>query len=209
MLKPLVFVLALVPLPFVAWRAVGNTNPIEAAEIGTGVWALRFVALTLLITPLRRLTGWNELIRYRRMLGLFAFFYATVHLSVYVGLDMFFAVGDIVADIVKRPWITIGMATWLLLVPLAITSTSGMIRRLGGRRWRLLHRLVYLVAVGGTVHYLLAVKKDIRAPLLYVVLFAALLGYRLWMRLAPAAAPRGGGVAPGSPRRLNGVAEER
>lgn len=192
-LKPLVFLLALVPLPLVAWQALRNANPIQAAEIGTGVWALRFVALTLLITPLRRLSGWNELIRYRRMLGLFAFFYATVHLSIYIGLDMFFAVGDIAADVVKRPWITIGMATWLLLVPLALTSTSGMIRRLGGRRWRMLHRLVYLVAVGGTLHYLLAVKKDIRLPVIYGIIFAALLGYRLWMRMGPMAARREGG----------------
>lgn len=165
------------------WQAVNDglgANPIEAIELRTGRWALRFIIITLAVTPLRRLTGWNELIKYRRMLGLFAFFYATLHLSAFIGLDMFFDVSDIVEDIVKHPYITIGMATWLLLLPLAITSTKGWVRRLGGRRWNKLHRLIYVAAITGTIHYLWAVKKDTFLPLVYLGIIAALLAWRVW-----------------------------
>jgi len=169
-----------------------GANPIEEVELRTGRWALRFIAITLAVTPLRRLTGWNEVIKYRRMLGLFAFFYATLHLIAFIGLDMFFDVGDIVEDIVKHPYITIGMATWLLLLPLAITSTKGWVRRLGGKRWNRLHQLIYVAAITGTVHYLWAVKKDTFLPLVYLGIIGALLAWRLWAWLARrrARAPR-------------------
>ncbi|CAN5653778.1 protein-methionine-sulfoxide reductase heme-binding subunit MsrQ [soil metagenome] len=182
-LKPLVFAAALLPLALLVWDGLAGglgANPIEAIELRTGRWALRFIAITLAVTPLRRITGWNEVIRYRRMLGLFAFFYATLHLSAFIGLDMFFDVGDIVEDIVKHPYITIGMLTWLLLLPLAITSTKGWVRRLGGRRWNRLHRLIYVAAITGTVHYLWAVKKDTFLPLVYLTIIGALLAWRLW-----------------------------
>lgn len=179
------FVLALVPAIWVAsGLALGTlgAEPIEKAQQETGVWALRFLVLTLAITPLRRLTGWNELVQYRRMLGLFAFFYAALHLTNYLALDQFFHLPVIVEDILKRPWITIGMVSFLLLVPLAATSTKGWIRRLGGRRWQRLHRLVYLAAAGGALHFFLAVKKDVREPLIYAAIIAALLGTRAWWK---------------------------
>jgi sulfoxide reductase heme-binding subunit YedZ len=136
------------------------------------------LAITLAITPARRIFGWNALAKYRRMLGLFVFFYATVHVTMYLGLDMVGDVGLIVEDIIEHKYITIGMAAYLMLIPLAVTSTKGWIRRLG-RRWQKLHRLVYVVAVAGTVHYLWAVKKDTFLPLVYLTIFIVLLGYRL------------------------------
>ena len=182
-LKALAFAICLVPLAFLVKDALTDglgANPIEELELRTGRWALRFLAATLAITPLRRISGWNELIKFRRMLGLFAFFYATIHLGTYIGLDMFFDFDDIVEDVIEHPYVTVGMATWLLLLPLAITSTRGWVRRLGGRRWNRLHRLVYVAAIGGTVHYLWAVKKDTYLPLVYFTVFAVLLGWRLW-----------------------------
>jgi sulfoxide reductase heme-binding subunit YedZ len=176
-----------VPLALLVWDGFSGglgANPIEEIELRTGRWALRFIAITLAVTPLRRITGWNEAIKYRRMLGLFAFFYATLHLSAFIGLDMFFDVSDIVEDIVKHPYITIGMATWLLLLPLAITSTKGWIRRLGGKRWNRLHQLIYVAAITGTIHYLWAVKKDTFLPLVYLTIMGGLLGWRLWDWLA-------------------------
>jgi methionine sulfoxide reductase heme-binding subunit len=193
LLKPVVFVASLVPLALMARAALTGglgANPIEEAEIRTGLWTLRFVAFTLAITPLRRALHWNALIRVRRMVGLFAFFYGTIHLSMWVGVDMFFDFGDMAHDLVKHRFIYVGMATWLTFVPLAITSTRGWIRRLGGRRWNRLHQLVYLTAIGGTTHYLWAVKKDTYHPLVYFALFAVLLGWRVVVRLrARAAAP--------------------
>ncbi|HEX5438185.1 MAG TPA: protein-methionine-sulfoxide reductase heme-binding subunit MsrQ [Gemmatimonadaceae bacterium] len=182
--RPLIFAVCLIPFALLAWNAYHDNlgaNPIEALEIHTGVWTLRFLVITLSITPARKLLGWNGLARYRRMLGLFTFFYACVHLSMYIGVDMFFNVHDILHDIVKHPYITVGMASFLMLLPLAVTSTAGWVKRLGGRRWVALHRLIYLIAVGGTLHYMWAVKKDIRDPLIYASIFAALLGYRLWI----------------------------
>lgn len=175
--------MSLVPLAFLIWNGYNDNlgaNPIEEVQLRTGRWALRFIAITLAVTPLRRITGWHEVIKYRRMLGLFAFFYATLHLSNYVGLDMFFDVGDIVEDIVKHLYVTIGMATWLLLLPLAITSTKGWVRRLGGKRWNRLHQLIYVAAITGTIHYLWAVKKDTFLPLVYLTVIASLLGWRVW-----------------------------
>lgn len=185
LLKPAIFALSFLPAALLAWNALHDAlgaNPIERLELETGRWTLRFLAATLAISPLRRATGWNELIKLRRMLGLFTFSYATLHLSMFIGLDMFFDVGDIVEDVAEHLYITVGMATYLLLIPLAVTSTKGWIRRLGGRRWQRLHQLVYLAAIGGTVHYLWAVKKDTLNPLIYAAIFAVLLGVRLWWK---------------------------
>ena len=191
--KPLVWILCLLPAALLGWnlwlalRGEPNSlgaEPVEKLQQETGEWALRFLALTLAVTPARRLLGWGWAVRYRRMLGLFAFFYAALHLANFIGLDHFFAGADIAEDILERPWITIGMVSFLLLVPLAITSTKASIRWLGGRRWNRLHQLVYLAAAGGTLHFLLAVKKDLREPIIYAAIFGALLGVRLWWRLA-------------------------
>jgi len=179
--KPAVFLAALLPLAWIAWKyAHGRlgANPIRELEIETGLWTLRMLAITLTITPFRRATGWNGIQKYRRMLGLFTFFYASVHLSMWAGVDWFFAWGDMWHEIVKHKYILIGMLTWLIMVPLAITSTTGWVRRLG-KRWTRLHRLVYVAAITGTIHYLWAVKKDTFFPLVYLAVFALLLAYRL------------------------------
>jgi sulfoxide reductase heme-binding subunit YedZ len=183
LVKPIVFAASLIPLAYLAWMAAANdlgANPIEKIEDFFGKWALRFLMFTLAVTPARRLFGWNALVRYRRMLGLFAFFYACLHVSSYIGLDMYFDVGDIVDDVIDRLWITIGMATFLMLVALAVTSTKGWIRRLGGARWNRLHQLTYVVAVTGSIHYLLSVKKDIEEPLLFGAIFGAIFFLRWW-----------------------------
>lgn len=177
-LKPLVFILSLLPTMYLWWAgATGQlgANPIEALIRGHGDWALRFFLITLAVTPARLLTGWHGLIRFRRMLGLFAFFYAAIHLLGYVVLDQFFAWPAILADILKRPYITVGMSALLLLVPLAATSTRRMQRRLGGRRWQALHRLVYPAAALAVLHFYLMVKADTREPLVYAALLALLL----------------------------------
>ena len=169
------------PLAHLALQLQGNglgANPIRELEIQTGLWTLRLLAVTLSITPIRRTFGWNGVAKYRRMLGLFTFFYACVHLSMWAGVDWFFAWGDMWQEIVKHKYILIGMLTWLILLPLAITSTTGWVRRLG-KRWVKLHRLVYVAAVTGTVHYLWAVKKDTFFPAVYFAVFAMLLAYRL------------------------------
>lgn len=186
LVKPLLFVAALGPLAYLAWGALSNglgANPIETITRETGTWTLRFVVLTLAVTPVRRLIAWNDAIRFRRMLGLFAFFYGTLHLVTYVWLDQFFDWPGIVKDVYKRPFITAGATAFLLMVPLALTSTAGMIRRLGGRTWRRLHRLVYVTAAAGVVHYWWLVKADIRRPRNYAVIVAVLLGYRLYAAL--------------------------
>ncbi|MFO1420885.1 MAG: protein-methionine-sulfoxide reductase heme-binding subunit MsrQ [Candidatus Competibacteraceae bacterium] len=180
--KPLVFAASLLPLAWIiwlGWQGQLGANPVETLSHRTGDWSLRFLLLTLAVTPLRRLTGRNGLIKFRRMLGLFAFFYVCLHLGVYLVFDQFFDWGAIVADIAKRPYITVGFTGWLLLIPLAVTSTHGMIRRLG-RNWQRLHRLVYLIGVLGVLHYLWLVKADLTEPLLYGGILGALLGYRLW-----------------------------
>lgn len=169
------------PAGLLAWQVTHDqlgANPIRELEIQTGLWTLRFLAITLSVTPARRLSGWNGIQKYRRMLGLFTFFYATIHLSMWAGVDWFFAWGDMWQEIVKHKYILIGMLTWLVMLPLAITSTKGWVRRLG-KRWTKLHRLVYVAAVTGTIHYLWAVKKDTFFPLVYFGVFAVLLGFRL------------------------------
>jgi sulfoxide reductase heme-binding subunit YedZ len=180
----MVWALSLLPLAWLGWGAFTDglgTNPVDVITDQTGTWALVFLLASLAVTPVRRLTGWNRVIRLRRLLGLFAFFYASLHFGAYLWLDQFFAWGYILEDVLERPFITAGFAAYLLLVPLAVTSTTGMIRRLGGKRWRRLHWLVYLIAVLSVVHFLwlAEAKSDIRDPLLFAAVLVLLLGLRL------------------------------
>lgn len=180
--KPLVFALSSVPIAWLAWSALGGdlgANPIEAVNRHLGDWALRFILIGLAITPLCESFGWKALAHFRRMIGLFAFFYAVLHATSYVALDQFFAWGEIWADILKRNYITVGVISLSLLTPLAVTSTNGMIKRLGGRRWRKLHRLVYPASVAAVFHFFMMVKADLKEPLLYAAVLALLLGFRM------------------------------
>lgn len=180
-LKPLVFVLALLPLLFLLWAIRAGDlgpNPVETVLHTTGDWALRFLLITLAMTPLRRLTGLTLWLRFRRMMGLYAFFYACLHFLVWLGLDRQFDWSGMLEDVVKRPYITVGFLAFLLLLPLAITSTKGMMRRLG-RRWQRLHRLVYGIGILGVLHYLWLVKADYLEPGIYALLLAILLASRL------------------------------
>ena len=182
-----IFALALVPLGILAWRGATDgfsANPIEDITHFTGDWTLRFLLITLSVTPLRRLTGWNRLLRYRRMLGLFAFFYASLHFLTWLVLDQFFDWDEIVKDIAKRPFITVGFSAFLLLVPLAITSNNRMVQKLGAR-WRTLHKLVYVIGTLGVLHFLWLVKADVREPVIYALVLITLLVLRLpapWRR---------------------------
>ena len=190
-LKPALFLLCLLPLVLLGMRAFRHglgANPIEAITHFTGDWTLRFLLITLAITPARRLLRWPDLIRFRRMLGLWAFFYGTLHLTTWMWLDKFFDPADMWADLIKRRFITMGMTGFALMIPLAITSTTGWIRRLG-KRWQQLHRLIYFSAAAGVIHYWWLVKSDIRLPLLYGAILALLIGSRV-LRSRPA--PRGG-----------------
>ena len=183
-LKVSVFLLCMVPLAILSLETFGvagmslGANPIEELIHRCGKWGLKFLLITLAVTPLQRMTGWNWLVRFRRMLGLFAFFYILLHFLVYAGLDQRFDLTAIVEDIAERPYITIGMTALVLLIPLAVTSTNGMMRRLG-RRWKKLHRLVYPIAILGVWHFYWQVKLDTLEPMIYAALLAALLGYRL------------------------------
>jgi methionine sulfoxide reductase heme-binding subunit len=180
--KAAIFVLCLAPacrLGYRAWTGDLTPNPIEYITHFTGDWAIRLVVITLAVTPLRKLLHLPDLIRFRRMLGLFAFFYASLHFSTWFGLDKFFDVHEILADFVKRRFIFAGLAAFLSMVPLAVTSTKGWIRRMGGRRWQLLHRLIYFTGIAAVVHYYWLVKSDIRLPALYGSLVAILLVYRV------------------------------
>ncbi len=183
-IKGLLFLICLLPLVQLLWHALAGhaVNPIEDLTRGLGTWTLRFLLITLCVSPLRALGAPGWLLRLRRMLGLYAFFYACLHLLTYLWLDQFFDWAAIVRDIVKRPFITVGMATFLLLVPLAATSTNAMIRRLGGRRWQRLHRLIYPAALLAVLHFTWMVKVDITEPALYGALVAILLGLRAWWR---------------------------
>ncbi|MGH9942412.1 MAG: sulfite oxidase heme-binding subunit YedZ [Pyrinomonadaceae bacterium] len=181
-IKLVMFVNALVPLVLLAWDAWRKNlgaNPVEFATRATGVLTLLFLLISLSITPLRKLTGAYWLIKFRRMLGLYAFFYGCLHLLTYVWFDKFFALREIVKDTFTRPFILVGMASFLLLVPLAVTSTNQMIKRLGGKRWARLHKLVYAVAAGGVLHYYMIVKSDTRAPVAFAAVLALLLIYRI------------------------------
>lgn len=200
MAKAVLFLVCLIPLARLAWLGYSDglgANPIEFITRSTGTWTLVLLLATLSITPLRRLTGYNALIRLRRMLGLFAFFYACLHFTTYIWLDQFFDWASILKDIKKRPFITVGFACFVLLLPLAATSTNAMMRRLG-RRWQQLHRLVYLIGIGGVVHYWWLVKKDITQPALYALVLALLLGYRLtiWAQARKRAAPPSTPITP-------------
>ncbi|MFO1434769.1 MAG: protein-methionine-sulfoxide reductase heme-binding subunit MsrQ [Candidatus Competibacteraceae bacterium] len=177
--KTILFFLGLLPPATLFWRGLG-ANPVETLTHHTGTWGLRFLLLTLAVTPLRRLSGWNWLLRYRRMLGLFAFFYALLHFATYLVFDQFFDPAAIARDVLKRPYITIGFLAFVLLIPLAVTSTNKMIRRLGARRWQHLHRLVYPIGLLVILHYFWLVKADLSRPLLYGAVLALLLGYRIW-----------------------------
>jgi methionine sulfoxide reductase heme-binding subunit len=189
LLKPLIFIASLVPLAgliFIVLTGRTSANPAEDILLTTGIWAFRFLLVTLAITPLRRITGWNVLIQYRRMLGLFAFFYACAHLTSYLVFDQVAmesgALGRVVADVVKRPFITAGMTAFALMLPLALTSTKGWIRRLG-RRWQILHRLAYGAGIAAAVHYLWKVKVIIGSPVYYAAFLALLLTFRLVWRI--------------------------
>ena len=186
-LKPAVFLLCLVPVLWLAYRAFTGglgANPIEAVTRELGDWALRFILIALAVTPVRLVTGWTAIGRLRRMLGLFAFFYVVLHFSSYIGLDQFFFWPGIWQDIVKRVYITLGLGAVLLLIPLAVTSTDKMIKRLGGRRWRQLHRLVYPAAVLGVIHFFMMIKADYTEPTIYALILAGLFGIRLYKKWA-------------------------
>jgi sulfoxide reductase heme-binding subunit YedZ len=185
-IKAALFVACLIPLALLAWRGAHNglgANPIEYITRSTGWWTLSFLLTTLLVTPLRLVTGWNWLLRLRRMLGLYAFFYASLHFTTYIWLDQFFDWSSVVKDVIKRPFITVGFTAFVLLLPLAATSTNAMVRRLGARRWQLLHRLVYAIAMCGVIHFWWLVKKDITEPLVFAALLAVLLGARVLFRV--------------------------
>jgi sulfoxide reductase heme-binding subunit YedZ len=190
-LKPLLCTACVWPLASLLWGLFTDNlgaNPIRAITLETGTWTLRFLVLTLVITPLRRLSRWSDAIRLRRMLGLFAFFYGTLHFTTYLWLDQFFDVPSIVTDVMKRPFITVGFLAFLGLLPLALTSTAGWIRQLGGRNWQRLHRLIYVSAVCGVLHYWWLVKADVQRPQIYATLIGVLLLYRLavaYRRRAP------------------------
>jgi methionine sulfoxide reductase heme-binding subunit len=186
--KTLVFLACATPAVWLAVRTLTGRlgiNPVEDLELTTGIWALRFLVFTLLVTPVRRVTGWNRIIQYRRMLGLFAFFYASVHFAIYIGVDQFFAFEFILKDVAKRPFITMGFTAFVLMIPLAVTSTKGWIRRLG-RRWQVLHRLIYVSGACAAIHYLWKVKVIIGSPVYYAVAVGLLLAFRLLWQLRSA-----------------------
>jgi sulfoxide reductase heme-binding subunit YedZ len=191
--KPAVFVVALSPFLWLTFRGLTgrlSANPIEDITLTTGIWALRWLLVSLAVTPVRRVTGWQRVIQFRRMFGLFAFFYATMHVLTYLVLDQGLAFEFILPDIVKRPYITAGMTAFTLMVPLAVTSTKGWIRRLG-RKWQLLHRLVYVSAAAACLHFLWKVKVAIGEPVYYALILGSLLAFRLLWRFRPNAGARG------------------
>jgi sulfoxide reductase heme-binding subunit YedZ len=180
--KAVLFLICLVPFVSLVWRAFHSglgANPVEFVQHATGDWTLRFLVFTLSITPLRKLLNLPDLIRFRRMLGLFAFFYVCLHFLTYIGPDQSFQLGGMWKDVQKRRFITVGFTAFVLLIPLALTSTAGWVRRLGGRRWQMLHRAIYVSAVCGVIHYYWLVKSDVRKPLFYAALVAILLAWRL------------------------------
>jgi methionine sulfoxide reductase heme-binding subunit len=188
--KVAVLVNGVVPLAFLFWdvyhKQVG-ANPLEFVTRTTGMLTLTFLFLTLAVTPMRRITGANWLVKFRRLLGLYAFFYGFLHLLTYVWFDRFFSLRSMITDIGKRPFIAVGMTTFVLLIPLAVTSTNRMVKRLGGKRWMRLHRLVYLAGAGGVLHFWMLVKSDVRLPLTFGFLLLLLLGYRLLVKYFPPA----------------------
>jgi methionine sulfoxide reductase heme-binding subunit len=190
-IKASVFVLALVPFARLIYLTLTQqfVEPLEAITRGTGDWVLYFLCITLAVTPLRRFTGWNWLVRLRRMVGLFAFFYACLHFMTFLWFDHFFDLAEMWKDVLKRPFITVGFIAFVLLVPLAVTSTNGMVKRLGGKRWQWLHRLVYLIAPLGILHFwwMKAGKHDFIQPIIFGLVVAALLGLRVYWKAAKSA----------------------
>lgn len=197
--KIVIFVNALVPLVLLLWdlyqKRVGP-NPLEFATRTTGMLTLIFLSLTVAVTPLRKIFGVNSLVKFRRMLGLFAFFYGALHLLTYLWFDRLFNLLSVGQDVARRPFILIGMMAFILMVPLAITSTNKMVKRLGGKRWALLHRLTYLAAVAGVIHFWMLVKSDTRLPLTFGFIVLFLLGYRLFVKYAPPTPPAGANLFP-------------
>jgi sulfoxide reductase heme-binding subunit YedZ len=186
--KPAVFILCLMPLASLGWDALHHgltANPIEYITHATGDWTLRLIVITLAITPLRKLLGLPDLVRFRRMLGLFAFFYGCLHFTTYIWLDKFFDLAEMWKDVAKRPFITIGFTAFVLMIPLALTSTAGWIRRLGGKNWQLLHRAIYIIAIAGVIHYYWLVKSAVVRPLTYGAVVAVLLLWRVADKLRP------------------------
>ena len=191
--KVVVFVNSLVPLVLLLsdlYRKRVGPNPLDFATKTTGMLTLIFLSLTVAITPLRKIFGVNSLVKVRRMLGLFAFFYGALHLLTYIWFDRAFNFVSVAQDVAKRPFILAGMTAFVLMVPLAITSTNKMVKRLGGRRWATLHRLVYLSAVAGVIHFWMLVKSDVRLPLTFAFIVLFLLGYRLFVKYAPTQQPQ-------------------
>lgn len=189
--KPIVWILCLLPLAFLIYDGFTDNltaNPIEKITNTTGIWTLRLIVASLLVTPLRWATGINQLINYRRVIGLFAFFYGTIHFTVFFFLDHQFDFGAMWTDVLKRPYIAAGFAAFVLMIPLAITSTTGWIRRMGGRKWNLLHKLIYITALAAVLHYYLKVKLDGSYPVYYGIGVAFLLGFRAWRYFAKRAA---------------------
>ena len=187
--KLVVFINSLVPLILLLWdlyRKRVGPNPLEFATRTTGMLTLIFLSLTVAVTPLRKIFGINSLVKFRRMLGLFAFFYGALHLLTYVWFDRLFNLLSVGQDVVRRPFILLGMIAFVLMIPLAITSTNKMVKRLGGKRWARLHRLVYFAAIAGVVHFWMLVKSDIRLPLTFGFILLFLLGFRLLAKYAPA-----------------------
>ena len=184
--KVVIFLNALVPLALLLWdvyRKRVGVNPVEFMTRTTGMLTLIFLMITLALTPARKVTGANWIVKFRRMLGLYAFFYGTLHLITYVWFDRYFNLRSVVSDVVQRPFIAIGMTAFFLMAPLALTSTNQMIKRLGGKRWAKLHRLVYLAGIAGVVHFWMLVKSDIRLPLTFAFILFLLLGYRVLVRI--------------------------
>jgi sulfoxide reductase heme-binding subunit YedZ len=191
-IKVIVFLLALVPLARIGLLAGNSADPLEFITHGTGDWALYLLCITLAVTPVRRLSGLNWLLKLRRMLGLFAFFYASLHFMTFIWFDHFFDVQAIWKDVLKRPFITVGFAAFVLLIPLAATSTNAMVRRLGGKRWQALHRLIYVIAPLAILHYwwMKAAKNNIGKPMLFAFIVAGLLVLRLYLNRAKVQAAR-------------------
>lgn len=193
--KLVLFVNSLVPLVLLFWdlyhKRVGP-NPLEFATRTTGMLTLIFLSLTVAVTPLRKIFGINSLVKLRRMLGLFAFFYGSLHLLTYVWFDRLFNLVSVGQDVVRRPFILAGMTAFIMMVPLALTSTNKMVKRLGGKRWAQLHRLVYVSAIAGVIHFWMLVKSDTRLPLTFAFVLLFLLGYRLFVKYAPAQQPASG-----------------
>jgi sulfoxide reductase heme-binding subunit YedZ len=183
-IKSIAFMLALVPFFALAYLVATDqlVEPLQYITRNTGSWTLYFLCMTLAVTPLRRLAGWNWLLKLRRMLGLYAFFYALLHFTTFLWFDHFFDVQEMLRDVVKRPFITVGFTAFVLLVPLAVTSTNGMVRRLGGKRWQMLHKLVYVIAPLGILHFwwMRAGKHDFNKPIVFGLIVLVLLGIRVW-----------------------------